>query len=304
VANSPSSSIVQSLPFEVGALYHRRDQIHGILGGQQQGGISTPADAPFVIIFTGEAGATHGYNDFWDDEERLHYFGEGQRGDMTMTGGNRAILEHKQNGKRLLMFQQMGHGKPNRFRGEYEFEDFELINDVLDTNGDRRTAIVFRLRPLNDEPSADEFTLPIVDHNLGIGDTESSRLQRIRTKQSLFKRRLLNVEKECRLTGIADLRFLRASHIRPWSKCDSGTQRADGNNGLLLCPQADFLFDQGWISFKDEGRLLVASQMPEEVKSRIGLDLRTRNCGSFNIRQREYLNFHRDTVFEKQFKNA
>ena len=252
----------------------------------------------------GAAGATHGYNDRWDDEERLHYFGEGQRGDMTMTGGNRAILEHKQNAKRLLMFQQMGHGKPNRFRGEYEFEGFDLVKDVLDTERKPRTAIVFRLKPLNDEPSADEFSLPIAAMNLGIGDTEISRLQKIRTKQSLFKRRLLNVEKQCRLTGIADLRFLRASHIRPWSKCDSGTQRADGNNGLLLCPQADFLFDQGWISFKDEGGLLVANELPKEVKSRVGLDLRMRNCGPFNSLQSEYLEFHRDIVFGKQFKSA
>lgn len=299
-----SPSTAGSLPFEVGALYHRRDQIHGVLGGQRQGGISTPVDAPFVIIFTGAAGATHGYNDFWDDEERLHYFGEGQRGDMTMTGGNRAILEHKKNGKRLLMFQQMGHGKPNRFRGEYEFEDFQIVKDVLDTEGNRRSAIVFRLKPLNDEPSADEFTIPVAEAGLDISHTESTRLQKIRTKQSLFKRRLLNVEKECRLTGIADLRFLRASHIRPWSECTSGTQRADGNNGLLLCPQADFLFDQGWISFRGNGSLVVAGKMPTEVRARIGLDLRSRSCGTFNAGQREYLDFHRDAVFEKRFKGG
>jgi hypothetical protein len=304
VANLISASGIEPLPFEVGALYNRRDQIHAALGGQRQGGISTPADTPYVIIFTGAAGATHGYNDFWDDEERLHYFGEGQRGDMTMTGGNRAILEHKQNGKRLLMFQQMGHGMPNRFRGEYEIDDFYLANDVSDTDGKPRTAIVFRLKPLDDEPSADEFALTLPSKILGIEETESTSLQRIRTKQSLFKRRLLNVEKQCRLTGIADLRFLRASHIRPWSKCDSGTQRADGNNGLLLCPQADFLFDLGWISFQNGGGLLVTSQMPDDVVSRIGLELRARNCGTFNAAQRDYLEFHRDSVFEKRFKTG
>lgn len=304
MANLISVSGIEPLPFEVGALYKRREQIHGALGGQLQGGISTPANSAFVIVFTGAAGATHGYNDFWDDEERLHYFGEGQRGDMTMTGGNRAILEHKQNGKRLLMFQQMGHGKPNRFRGEYELDDFYLAEDVLDTEGKPRTAIVFRLRPLNEEPSADEFALPSLSKNLGIEDTESPRLQKIRTKQSLFKRRLLNVEKQCRISGIADLRFLRASHIRPWSKCDSGTQRADGNNGLLLCPQADFLFDLGWISFQSNGGLLVTKHMPNEVVSRIGLDLGARSCGTFNTLQREYLEFHRETVFEKGFKSV
>jgi hypothetical protein len=304
VTNLITASGIEPLPFEVGALYNRRDQIHAVLGGQQQGGISTPANTPYVIIFAGAAGASHGYNDFWDDEERLHYFGEGQRGDMAMTGGNLAILEHKQNGKRLLMFQQMGHGKPNRFRGEYELDDFYLANDVLDTEKKPRSAIVFRLKPLNEEPSADEFTALSPGKSLGIGDTESSSLQKIRTKQSLFKRRLLNVEKQCRLTGIADLRFLRASHIRPWSRCDSGTQRADGNNGLLLCPQADFLFDQGWISFQSGGGLLVTSQMPHDVASRIGLDLGARNCGTFNTSQREYLEFHRETVFEKRFKSA
>lgn len=290
------------LPFEVGALYARRTEIHGALGGQMQGGISTPANSPFVVIFTGVAGLAHGYGDFWDDEERLHYFGEGQRGDMTMTGGNRAVMDHKKNGKRLLMFQQLGHGKPQRFRGEYEFEDFDMVPDVLDTDGEPRTAIVFVLKPLNEEASADEFTIqtaPILE----ISDSETTRLQRIRTKQSLFKRRLLNVEKACRLTGIADLRFLRASHIRPWAQCESGTQRADGNNGLLLCPQADFLFDEGWISFQDTGALIVTNKIPGEVVERIGLDLKPgRRCGSFSTLQRTYLEYHRDEVFERRSK--
>jgi hypothetical protein len=55
-----------------------------------------------VIIFTGEAGQTHGYHDFWDDEGFFHYFGEGQRGDMKLVRGNREILEHRTFDKRLM----------------------------------------------------------------------------------------------------------------------------------------------------------------------------------------------------------
>ena len=59
-----------ALPFQIGALYNRKAHIHALLGGQQQGGISTPPDQPFVIIFTGEAGKSHGYTDRWDDDYR------------------------------------------------------------------------------------------------------------------------------------------------------------------------------------------------------------------------------------------
>ena len=49
--------------FEVGRVYNRRADIHGRFGGQQQGGIITPAQHPVVIIITGEEGVQHGYAD-------------------------------------------------------------------------------------------------------------------------------------------------------------------------------------------------------------------------------------------------
>ena len=207
------------LPFEVGALYGRRDQIHGLLGGQRQGGISTPATGPFVILFTGEAGKQHGYHDFWDDNGVLHYYGEGQRGDMKFSGGNLAIREHLNNGKRLLLFQMMGHGRPCRFLGEFQFVHAYEQSGIPDTSGDLRKALVFKLQPV--ESSFEPFDISINDasnHQIDLSSTISQQLLEVRTKQSLFKRRLLTVEKECRLTRIGDLRFLRASHIKPWSK--------------------------------------------------------------------------------------
>ena len=137
------------VPFKVGALYHRRDEIHARFGGQRQGGISTPKDSPVVILFTGEAGATHGYHDFWDDDGLLHYFGEGQAGDMTYSGGNRAILNHDVDGKALLLFQMMGKGQPYRFLGEFQLAaaPYEM-HGVPDTRGNPRKALVFPLRPV------------------------------------------------------------------------------------------------------------------------------------------------------------
>ena len=136
-----------------------------------------------------------------------------------------------------------------------------------------------------------------------LDDTITQRLVAARRKQALFRRRLLTVEKECRLTGVRDLRFLRASHIKPWAECTTGDERTDGHNGMLLTPHADLLFDRGWITFENSGRLVVAADLPLTIRSRIGLNLHGgRNCGSFTDRQRHYLDYHRHHVFEQKRK--
>ena len=104
-------------------------------------------------------------------------------------------------------------------------------------------------------------------HPAVLGSTVTLQLVEVRKTQSLFRRKLVSIEKECRMTGIRDLRFLRASHIKPWSECKDGAERIDGHNGLLLAPHADLLFDRGCISFENGGQLLVAGDMPADVKS-------------------------------------
>ena len=296
------------LPFKVGALYRRREEIHGLLGGQMQGGISTPTSSPYVILFTGEAGKQHGYSDEWDDEGILHYYGEGQKGDMQDRGGNRAIREHLGNNKRLLLFQMMGHGRPYRFLGEFQFISAYEKPGVPDTSGVLRTAIVFRLAPVEQEfaPFQNQVaSTPSVEVPIHLAATSSTQIVNVRSKQSLFRRRLLTVEKRCRLTGIEDLRFLRASHLKPWAKCATGDERVDGNNGLLLSPHADFLFDRGWITFEDSGALVRSSHLPGEVVDRIGLDLKTgRDCGRFVGSQRAYLEYHRNAIFDKVYTRS
>lgn len=290
------------LPFQVGALYNRQAQIHALLGGQQQGGISTPRDNPVIIAFTGEAGVSHGYHDFWDDDEIFHYFGEGQIGDMRYTSGNRAIEHHLGDGKKLIVFQMMGKGRPYRYLGEFVRISSYIQRGTPDTKGDLRDAIVFRLRPVD---SLDVFGTSesdgLISRRLDADRPETVRkaLTEIRTKQRLFRERLIGVEKGCRLTGIEDLRFLRASHIKPWA-ASGPDERVDGQNGLLLSPHADLLFDRGWISFDSTGKLLIAEKFPDDVEQRLRLNLRRANYGAFGQRQREYLDFHRDVIFDKQ----
>ena len=132
--------------FEVGRVYNRRTDIHGRYGGQQQGGIVTPAAHSVVIIITGEEGLQHGYTDRYRSDGVFEYFGEGQVGPMQMIKGNRAIAEHSVAGKALLLFRKTKGGV--RFEGEMVFDRYH-IERAPDRNGNERDAIVFELRALD-----------------------------------------------------------------------------------------------------------------------------------------------------------
>ena len=137
--------LVMSWGFEEGKIYNRRADIHARFGGQQQGGIITPAQHSLVIIITGEEGLAHGYADRTRDDGVFEYFGEGQVGDMALQRGNLAIASHSAEGNSLLLFRKTNEGL--RFVGEmvYEGHHFERAPD---REGNERSAIVFELRPL------------------------------------------------------------------------------------------------------------------------------------------------------------
>ena len=101
----------------------------------------------------------------------------------------------------------------------------------------------------------------------------------------------------CRVTGVDRLEHLRASHIKPW-RHSIGNERLDGENGFLLTPSIDHLFDRGFISFADNGTLLVSPSAHRLSLRRMGVEVeRPLNVGNFSDGQRKYLQFHRDDVF-------
>ncbi|MGN5476901.1 HNH endonuclease [Cupriavidus basilensis] len=130
-----------------------------------------------------------------------------------------------------------------------------------------------------------------------IGETEKTQLIKARKGQGIFR---LNVEKwesRCRLTRVADKRFLIASHIKPWANA-TNSERLDGYNGLLLAPHADRLFDKGWISFGDSGEVLLAAPGIATVMLAWGLDPQ-RNVGNFGKKQCTYLAYHRERILRR-----
>ena len=99
----------------------------------------------------------------------------------------------------------------------------------------------------------------------------------------------------CAVTDIAQPEALRASHILAW-KDSTDHQRLDPNNGLLLCGTLDALFDRGFISFADDGSMLVSDLISKEDMVRIGIP-KPLKLG-LNIDQKRYLKIHRTEKFK------
>jgi hypothetical protein len=99
----------------------------------------------------------------------------------------------------------------------------------------------------------------------------------------------------CRISGITDPRFLTASHIKPWAKSND-FEKLDGNNGLLLSPHIDRLFDRGYISFEDNGELKFSPLLPSDVAAAWNLNNPTIKK-PLSSKQARYMAFHRHEIF-------
>src|SRR5262249_21321291 len=113
----------------------------------------------------------------------------------------------------------------------------------------------------------------------------------------VFRANLELHEHCCRITGVLDRRHLWARHIKPWSECDD-SERLDGNNGLLMSPHVAHLFERGYISFLDDGELLVSQELNPVVLENWHVQPPL-NVGEFRPEQCYFLDYHRREVFQQ-----
>ena len=143
----------------------------------------------------------------------------------------------------------------------------------------------------------EERELQRVYSDSALAETERQALVTARRGQGIFKKNVMQIERCCRITKVDRIEHLRASHCKPWRDANN-QERLDGENGLLLTPNADHLFDRGFISFADDGEVLISPVAHLESLERMGVSLQEGlNVGRFTDRQHRYLAFHRDSVF-------
>jgi putative restriction endonuclease len=114
--------------------------------------------------------------------------------------------------------------------------------------------------------------------------------------QGKFRANVQGVERACRVTKVERPEHLVASHTKPW-RDSTNEERLDGENGLLLTPTIDHLFDKGFIPFEDQGDLIVSPVADRPSLLKMGIRPEGKmNVGVFSEGQRVFLEYHRENV--------
>ena len=135
-----------------------------------------------------------------------------------------------------------------------------------------------------------------LENDSTIQEAERSAIIRARNGQGLFKERVSTIETRCRITGVDNPVHLIASHCKPW-RDSTNEERLNGENGLLLTPSIDHLFDRGFIGFEDDGMLIISPVAHHPSLQRMGIDTeKVIHVGGFTSGQKHFLDFHRNAV--------
>ena len=114
-------------------------------------------------------------------------------------------------------------------------ELFDKVNDALASNAKTNIEIIEEIEKEIDE--------------LDLWGEERLAIVKTRVNQSVFRDSLLKKYKTCCLCKVENPSLLIASHIKPWAVSEPG-EKLDPQNGFLLCPNHDALFDGGYITLR------------------------------------------------------
>ena len=191
----------------------------------------------------------------------------------------------------------------NGLQSVYLTELPKLLAEVLmGLIGQEVAALSLRAQAVKPVPADDldywehKLELDIVG-DTSVRETERLAIVRARVGQGLFKERVSMIETKCRITGVENPVHLVASHCKPW-RDSSNEERLDGENGLLLTPSIDHLFDRGFIGFENNGKLIISPVAHRPSLERMGVETeQIVNVGGFSSGQKQFLDFHRNSVF-------
>ena len=170
--------------------------------------------------------------------------------------------------------------KKNKTGNNMYSRSLDLYIEFIETNRDQI------------EDSINEVEQIKNDQTLTVLEKETIVLSRI--GQGQFRENLIKLWSGCAISKFHDSRFLIASHIKPWKKSDN-REKIDKYNGLLLLPTYDKLFDLGFISFEDNGKIIISKLLNNfnklGIDSDVFIDVKNEN--------RKYLEYHRDIILKK-----
>ncbi len=175
---------------------------------------------------------------------------------------------------------------------DWSYLDFVSFCDWLYRKG-RRIDGNF-LRQQDEQTGVNQIVQELENENL-CGKSKEAIIK-VRVNQGIFRKKLLQHYKTCCLCNVSNPKLLIASHIKPWSVCNA-QEKVDKNNGFLMCPNHDALFDQGWITFNDDGKIIISDALSKN--DRMAFDINENMIILLTDENKKYLRYHREEIFEK-----
>lgn len=154
-------------------------------------------------------------------------------------------------------------------------------------------------------PDIVKYTMPEIEkqetiiQNSDLSPKKKQTLIQARTGQGKYREKLLQECSYCPFTFVNDERLLVASHIKPWVKSDYN-EKVDPKNGFMFTPTYDKLFDKGFISFKQDGSLLVSPWLSPMNQKRLNIKNGKQILTSqLDTKKLIYLEYHRKHIFKE-----
>jgi len=247
-------------------------------------GVITPAGTKYIIFFVtkDKQQALTQYNDYIDGNM---LFWEGEEKHST----DKRVIEANKNDDEIHLFYREVHHTSFVYFGKISLTDYQLRENTP-------SEFVFRINALSSEIDAFKEVREHAAEYKTLAVTEQEQVVISRLGQGNFRRNVIRLWGSCSVTGLQNVSLLRASHIKPW-KDSNNNERLTPYNGLLLIPDYDFLFDRGYITFKNDGDVLVSQRLSPFARKVFDVrdDLQLRRVFPEN---KEHLEFHRSQVFE------
>jgi hypothetical protein len=165
--------------------------------------------------------------------------------------------------KELVLQHELQQLAPGTFAGGNEQQLGWLLHNA---------ARLARSLPDAPEVRFEETVARELSASQSLGHTEVEATIRRRVGQGIYRDSLMDYwGGACSVTGIAMPELLRASHAKPWAKCESDADRLNVFNGFLLVAHLDALFDRFLMTFDEIGRAAFSSQITPEIREKLGI---------------------------------
>ena len=136
-------------------------------------------------------------------------------------------------------------------------------------------------------------------NNSKISEVTKKNILTARVGQGEYRSKLLLECPFCPFTMVNDERLLIASHIKPWAKSNDD-EKIDPKNGFILTPTYDRLFEQGFITFSNEKKIIVSPWITPMNQKRLsiynGMKIPYLPMDS---KREEYLEYHRKNIYKE-----